>query len=151
MSSTKCWPFCLELNVLTWHTEAWCCICASVTLVITGSVSGLAPISSQAITRTNPDLLSIGPQEQEMLFTNTETFSMKKMHLKMSFWSQQQYNCLNWLNHSMGIIQTEKKIKNSVVLLLPTDSGAVVLVQLWLVSAKPGELSSSLKTSNCLT
>ena len=57
MSSVKCQPFCLGLNVLT-HP-----VVASINNAIIGSNYGLSPDQHQAIILTNNVLLFIGPME----------------------------------------------------------------------------------------
>ena len=72
-------------SVLSTH---WCCEmhCASVITAIIGSDNGLSPVQHQAIICTNAGLLSIGPLGRNFteICIEIQTFSFKKMHLKMS-------------------------------------------------------------------
>ena len=78
-------PSCLSLNVLT-HWGRVTHICVSK-LIIIGSDNDLSPERRQAIIWTNAGILLIRPlgtNFSEILIRN-QTFSFKKMHLKMSF------------------------------------------------------------------
>ena len=106
MLSAKLWPSCLGLDVLT-HSSQWChmasCICliigpgcllthwGRVTHIcvskqtIIGSDNGLSPGRRQAIIWTNVGILliwSLGTKFNENLI-EIQTFSFRKMHLKM--------------------------------------------------------------------
>ena len=109
MSSAKWQPFCPGLNVLKihiakmtfpfqylydtiWYTlnllTHWgrvTQICVSK-LAIIGSDNGLSPGRCQAIIWTNDGILLIGPFGTNLneILTEIYTFSLKKMHLKMS-------------------------------------------------------------------
>ena len=84
MSSAKCQPFCLSLNMLTcgsWVTH----ICVSK-LTIIGSDNGLSPGRRQAIIWTNAGILLIGTLGTNFseILIECHSFSFKKMHMNMS-------------------------------------------------------------------
>ena len=84
MSSVKCCPFCLSLNVLThWGRVTHICV---VNLAIIGPDNGLSPGRRQAIIWTNAGILLIGPWGTNFseILVGIQAFSFKKMHLKMS-------------------------------------------------------------------
>ena len=76
------------LEQVTSHSliEAERCIHVSPTLAIIGSDNGLSPVRRQAIIWTNAVSLSIGPlgTNFSQIVFKIQTFSLKKMHLKMS-------------------------------------------------------------------
>ena len=80
-------PFCLGLNVLIWliHWGRVTHICLSK-LTNIGSDNGLSPEWRQAIIWTNAGILLIGPLGTNFseILIKIQTFSLKKMHLKMS-------------------------------------------------------------------
>ena len=82
------------INALT-HWGGMTCICIGK-LTIIGSDNGLAPTRRQAINWTNAGILFIGILETTLCELSSEihTFSIKKMHLKMSFAKWRQF-CLN--------------------------------------------------------
>ena len=84
ISSAKRWPFCLVLDVFT-HLGRVTHICVS-NLTIIGWDNGLSPGRRQAIILTNDGILLIGPLETNFseILIGIQTFSIKKMHLKMS-------------------------------------------------------------------
>ena len=55
-------------------------------ITIIGSDNGLSPGRRQAIISTNPGILLIGPLGTNFsdILTGIQTFSFKKMHMKMS-------------------------------------------------------------------
>ena len=78
------WPFCFHLNVLTqWGRVTHICV---VKQTIIGSDNGLSPGRRQAIIWTNAGILLIGPLGTNFseILIGIQTFSFKKMHLKMS-------------------------------------------------------------------
>ena len=82
MSSGKCRPSCLGLNVLTYPPLV---LHVSMDWAIIGSGNGLSPIQRQAITWTNAALLWIGLLGSNFCEFLIEilSFPFKKMHLKM--------------------------------------------------------------------
>ena len=84
VSSAKWCPFRLGLNVLT-HWGRVTHICLNK-LAIIGSDNGLSPGRRQAIIWTNAGVLFIGPLGTNFseIQIGIQTFSYKKMHLKMS-------------------------------------------------------------------
>ena len=84
MSSGKCRPFCLGLNVLT-HWGRVTHICVSK-LTIIGSNNGLSPGRRQAIIWTSAGILLIWPLRTNFsdILIEIHTFSFKKVHLKIS-------------------------------------------------------------------
>ena len=84
ISSAKFRPCCLDINVLThWGRVTHICV---GNLTIIGSDNGLSPGRRQAIIWTNAGILLIGPLETNFseIQIGIQTFSFKKMHLKMS-------------------------------------------------------------------
>ena len=84
MSSIKCKPSHLSLNVLThWGRVTHICI---GNLTIIGSDNGLSLNRRQAIIRTNVGTLLIGPLATNFgeIFIEIHTFSFMKMHLNIS-------------------------------------------------------------------
>ena len=75
------YQFCLHLYI-----EAEWRIYASLTSAIIGSDNGLSPVRRSAIIWTNAGILLIGPLGTifSEISIGIETFSFKKMHLKMS-------------------------------------------------------------------
>ena len=84
MLSAKWRPFCLGLNVLT-HWGRVTHICVNK-LTIIGSENGLAPDRRQATIWTNAGILLIGPLGTNFseILAGNQTFSFRKMHMKMS-------------------------------------------------------------------
>ena len=84
MSSANWWPSYISLNVLThWGRVMHVCICNLTTI---GSDNGLSPDQRQAIIWTNAGMLlirTLGTSFSEILI-KINSFSLKKMHLKMS-------------------------------------------------------------------
>ena len=66
-----------------WGRETHICVCK---LIIIGSDNGLSPGRRQAIIWTNAGILLIGPLGTNFneILIEIHTFSLKKMHLKMS-------------------------------------------------------------------
>ena len=84
MSSGNWRPFCLGHNVLThWGRVTHICV---VKLTIIHSDNGLSPGRRQAIIWTNAGIVLIGPLVKNFseIVIGIQTFSFKKMHLKMS-------------------------------------------------------------------
>ena len=84
ISSAKHRPFCSSLSVLThWGRVTHICVGK---LTIIGSDNGLSPERRQAIIRTNAGILLIGPLRTNFseILIGIQTFSFKKMYLKMS-------------------------------------------------------------------
>ena len=87
MSYASCWSFCLSpisLNVLThWGRVTHICVCKLTTI---GSDNGLSPGRGQAIIWTPAGIFLIGPLRTNFseILIWIQTFSFKKMHLKMS-------------------------------------------------------------------
>ena len=79
--------FTLMLNIyfffIIYLIEAGWRIFASLNSIIIGSYNGLSPFRWQAITWTNGDLLLIGTNFDDF-FIGIKTFSLTKLHLKMS-------------------------------------------------------------------
>ena len=83
-SFTKWRAFCLDLIVLThWGRVTHICV---VKLTIIGSDNGLSPGRRQTIIWTNAEILLIWPLGTNFIeiLIGIQTFSFKKMHLKMS-------------------------------------------------------------------
>ena len=76
----------LKSYLLVYLIEAEWRIYASVNLTIIGSDNGLSPGRRQAITWTSAGILLIGPLGTNFseILMEIHTFSLKKMHLKMS-------------------------------------------------------------------
>ena len=84
ISSGKWLPFCLGLNELThWGRVTHICISK---LTIIASDNGLSPGRHQAIIWTSAGILLIGPLGTNFseILIKIQTFSFKKMHLKIS-------------------------------------------------------------------
>ena len=76
-------PFCLGLNVLTyWGRVTHICV-GKLTAI--GSDNGLSPGRHQTFIWTNAGILLIGPLGTKLseILIGIQTFSFKKMHLKM--------------------------------------------------------------------
>ena len=75
-----------DMHVLTHLPLVLHVMYASVKWVSFGSGNGLLPVGHQAITWTNPDLLSIGPLGTNFseIWIEILTFPFKKMCLKMT-------------------------------------------------------------------
>ena len=84
MSSAKCQTFCLGFNLLThWGWVMYICVS---TLTTFGSDNGLVPGRHQAIIWTNAEILLIRTLGTNFSEISNEicTFSLRKMHLKIS-------------------------------------------------------------------
>ena len=86
-------------------------IYASGKLTIIGSDNGLSPTRRQAIIWTNAGILLIGPSGTNFseIFIGIQTFSVKKMHLKMSYARSCSFclglNMLNFCIFILNILQ----------------------------------------------
>ena len=93
------------LNLTHWGSVMHICV---VKLTIIGSDNGLSPGRRQAIIWTNAGILLIGPLGTNFIeiLIGIQTFSFKKMHLKMSSAKWRPFclslNVLNGLAHVMG-------------------------------------------------
>ena len=79
------WPQCVNIAPLLTHLGRVTHICVGKSTII-GSDNGLSPDRRQAIIWTNAGILLIGPIGTYFseILTGSQTFSFKKMHLKMS-------------------------------------------------------------------
>ena len=110
MLSTKEWPFCFGLSVLThWGRVTHICVSKLTTI---GSDNGLSPGRCQSIIWTNAGILliqTLGSNFSEILRA-LHTFSFKKMHMKMSS-GKCRPSCLslNVLNYGLSYYSSTGK------------------------------------------
>ena len=110
MLSVQWQPFCPGKDELT-HWGRVTHICVS-NLTIIGSDNGLSPSWRQAIIWTNAGILLIGPLGTNLseILILTETFSFKKMHLKVS--------SVKWRPFCLGLNELMETGKGYVIYML---------------------------------
>ena len=110
-------------------------------LTIIDSDNGLSPGRRQAIICTNSGILLIGPQGTNFkeLWSKIQTFSLKKMHFKMSSAKWQTF-CpgLNVLSHPYSMPNTMRQ--SSILYLLMSLSQKLILVSQWNQYSETGKV-----------